>query len=74
MQQEFFRHILKNTQISNLMKIRIEETDLFHAGGRVDGRTDRGKEKHDAASDRVFAILRTGLRELCLPGYQFSNE
>lgn len=55
------------------MKIRVEDTDLFHAGGRVDGHTDRRKERHDAANCRFSAILRTGLRKLCLPGHQFSN-
>jgi len=25
------------------MKIRVEDTDLFHAGGRVDGQTDMTK-------------------------------
>jgi len=49
---EYFRHILKNTQLSNLMKTRLEETDLFLAGGRVDGHTDRRKEAHDEASGR----------------------
>jgi hypothetical protein len=31
----------QNTQISNFMKIRPVGTELFHAEGRTDGRTDR---------------------------------
>jgi hypothetical protein len=30
----------KNTQISNLVKIRPVGTELFHAGGQIDGQTD----------------------------------
>jgi hypothetical protein len=44
------------------MKIRLEEADLFHAGGLVDGQTDRRKERHDAANGRLYAILRTRQR------------
>jgi hypothetical protein len=43
--QQIFR---KNTQISNLMKILPVEAELFHAGGRADGRTDT----HDEADSR----------------------
>jgi len=32
------------------MKIRLEETDLFLADGRVDGHTDRLKERCDVAN------------------------
>jgi len=38
----------KNTQTSNLMKMRVEEAELFHANGRTDGRTGR----HDEANSR----------------------
>ena len=31
---------MKNTQISNFMKVRPVGAELFHAGGRTDGRTD----------------------------------
>ena len=34
---------LKNTQISDLMKIRPVEGVMFHAGGRTDGQTDLTK-------------------------------
>jgi len=34
----------KNTQISNYMKIRPVRAKLFHADGRMDGRTDRYDE------------------------------
>jgi hypothetical protein len=34
---------LKNTQISNFMKIRSERAELFLAHGRTDGRKDQQK-------------------------------
>jgi hypothetical protein len=37
---EFSRQISTNTQMSNLMKIRPVESELFHADRRSDGRTD----------------------------------
>jgi hypothetical protein len=39
----FLDRYSKNTQISNLMKIRPVGADLFHADGRTDGRTDMTK-------------------------------
>jgi len=42
----FFDRFSKNTQISNYMKIRPVRAKLFHADGRMDGRTDR----HDEAN------------------------
>jgi len=35
------------------MKILSVGTDLFHAGGRVDGRTDRQTKKHDETKWRL---------------------
>jgi hypothetical protein len=43
---------LKNTQLSNSMKIRLEETVLFQVVGRLGGHTDSRKERHDAANGR----------------------
>jgi len=45
MKLEFSRQIKKN---SKLMKISPEGDELFHAGGRADGRTGR----HDATNSR----------------------
>jgi hypothetical protein len=36
---EFSRQFSKNNQISNVMKIRPMEAELFHADGRTDGQT-----------------------------------
>jgi len=36
---EFSQQILKNTQISNLMKLRPVAAEVFHADGRKDGQT-----------------------------------
>jgi hypothetical protein len=44
-----FSTIFLNTQISNLMKIRPVEAELFHANGRTDGQTDRQAEIYDKA-------------------------
>jgi len=38
MKVEFSRQVLKNTQISNVMKIRPVGGELFHANGRRDER------------------------------------
>jgi len=43
MKLEFSRQILKNPQISNLMKIRPVGAELFLAGERTDRRTDMTK-------------------------------
>jgi len=44
----FFERVLKNAQISNFMKIRPVETELFradrHRGGGTEGLTDRHDE------------------------------
>ena len=44
----FLDRFSKNTQISNFVKIRPVGAELFHAGGRADGRTGG----HDEASSR----------------------
>jgi len=38
---EFSRNILKNTQISNFIKIRPEGAELFHSDKETNRRTDR---------------------------------
>jgi len=43
MNLEFSRQIFENNQISNSMKILHERTDLFHADGWTDRRTDETK-------------------------------
>jgi hypothetical protein len=40
---DFFRHIFKNAQISNFMKIRSLGAELFHVDRRTDGRKDMTK-------------------------------
>jgi len=45
MELQYFGQILKNTQISNFMKIRWVEPEVFHAGGRTD--TDGQMDRHD---------------------------
>jgi hypothetical protein len=40
----------KNILISNFIKFRTVETELFHAEGRKDGRTDRHGEDHSLFS------------------------
>ena len=44
MKLDFFEKFKKNTQISNFMKIRPMEAELFHADGR--------KDRHDEANSR----------------------
>ena len=57
---EFSKHFIrKNTQTSNLVKIRPVRAELFHA----DGRTER--QTHDEANSRFSAILRTHLKTPC---------
>jgi len=50
------------------MKIRVYETDLSHAGGRVGVHppfrlTEGRKVKHDAANGRFFANFANGPKE-----------
>jgi len=40
MELNLLDRFLKNTQISNFMKIRPVAAELFHANGRTDGQTD----------------------------------
>ena len=40
MKLEFFKETLKNTQISNFMKIRPVTAELFHADRRTESWTD----------------------------------
>jgi hypothetical protein len=49
MEFEFSHRFSKNTQISNFMKLRPFEAELFHADGRTDGQTDI----HDEANSRL---------------------
>jgi hypothetical protein len=44
MKLEFSNRISKNTEISNSMKIRLVETELFHADRRTDRGTDMTKQ------------------------------
>jgi len=41
----YLRDFSKNTQMSNFMKMRPEEAELFHADGRADRPTDITKLK-----------------------------
>jgi uncharacterized protein YhfF len=58
MKLEFSRHILKNTQISNLVKFRAVGDELSHA----DGQTDRQIDRYDEVHSRFFAILKTRIK------------
>jgi hypothetical protein len=51
MKLEFSNRISKNTEISNSMKIRLVETELFHA----DRPTDRGTDMKQTVAFRNFA-------------------
>jgi hypothetical protein len=51
----FSIHFLKNTQISNLMKIRPVGGKLFRANGQTDWRTERGQQS-------FLTILQTRLK------------
>ena len=55
MKIEVFRQFFKNTQVSNLMKIRPVGTELFRATRRTEGRTDG----HDEANSHFSQFLRT---------------
>jgi len=48
MKLEFSRHILKNTQLPNFMKMRHVGAGVLHADGRTGRRTDR----HDETKER----------------------
>jgi hypothetical protein len=48
MKLEFSRSTIKNTQISNIMKIHLVGAEVFHAADRTDERTD----KHNEANGR----------------------
>jgi hypothetical protein len=43
MKLEFSRQILEKSQMLRFIKIRAVGAELFHAGGRTDGRTDTTK-------------------------------
>jgi hypothetical protein len=43
MKFDFYRHILENKQMKNLMKIRLMGTQLFRADGWTDRQTDMKK-------------------------------
>jgi hypothetical protein len=49
----FLDSVSKNTQMSNLMKIRPVGAELFHADGRTDGRTDGNTERNDETNSRL---------------------
>jgi hypothetical protein len=71
MKLEFSRHILKNPQISNFMKIRPVGAELYHADGWRDGRTDR----HDEASSHPSQICESANNDtkiLKYKGYIFT--
>jgi hypothetical protein len=58
---EFARLNFRNIRISNLMKIRLVEAELFHAGEQT-GRTDGRTERHDEVRSRwLLATLRARL-------------
>jgi len=57
----FLDRFSKTPQISNFMKIRPVEAELFHADGRTDGRTDRQNE----ANDRLSQICERARNWLC---------
>ena len=52
MNLEFSRHILKNIQISNFMKIRPVEAKMSH----VDGQTERQTDRHYEGNSRVWVF------------------
>jgi hypothetical protein len=52
MKLEYSQQILKNNQISNLIKIRPARADLFHADGRT------GRETYMTKLTFLLAILR----------------
>jgi hypothetical protein len=41
--------VLKNTQISNFLNIRLVGVELFHAAGQTDGRQTGGYDETNAA-------------------------
>jgi hypothetical protein len=58
---EFYRPILENPQVQNLMNIRPVWTELFHSDRqkRMDGRMDRQMWQNNLS---LFAILRLHLK------------
>ena len=60
---ELLRHILKNTQISNLIEIRLVGAGLVHADRRMNWWTDR----HDEANSRFSQFCECAQKiRLCL--------
>ena len=50
----FLNIFLKNNHILNFANIRSVATELFHADGWTDGRTDGDTERHDSANSRFL--------------------
>jgi hypothetical protein len=51
----FLDRVLKNTQISKFLNTRPVGVELFHAGGRNDGRQTGGYDESNAAAFRNYA-------------------
>jgi hypothetical protein len=61
MKLDFLHRYLKNTKMSNLIKIYPLTAELFHGDIRAGGRTDGHKDRHDEANS-LFLILLTRLK------------
>ena len=44
----FLDRFSKNTQISNFVKIRLAEAELYHVDGQADRQTDRNEEAYSS--------------------------
>jgi len=58
----FLDRISKNSEISNLIKIRLVGAELFRADGRTDGQTEMTKER---VAFRSFANTPESLLPIC---------
>ena len=61
---EFSRCIFENNQISNFMDMSAVRTELFHAEGRKDGRTDGYDEVNNRFSQFCKLALKIAAKAL----------